>query len=86
MNESIPAGQRAWRDKVIKKARQKMGKLPKDYVLHADEKISRNAKCPCGSGRKYKRCCLLELEMLTRKAVIESRKQAAENKDSKPEE
>jgi hypothetical protein len=22
-------------------------------------KISRNAPCPCGSGKKYKRCCLL---------------------------
>jgi tetratricopeptide (TPR) repeat protein len=22
------------------------------------EKIARNAPCPCGSGRKYKRCCL----------------------------
>jgi tetratricopeptide (TPR) repeat protein len=23
-------------------------------------KISRNAPCPCGSGKKYKRCCLLK--------------------------
>ena len=22
-------------------------------------KIGRNQKCPCGSGRKYKHCCLL---------------------------
>ena len=21
-------------------------------------KISRNAQCPCGSGKKYKKCCL----------------------------
>ena len=25
---------------------------------HAAAKISRNAPCPCGSGKKYKRCCL----------------------------
>ena len=23
-----------------------------------DVRIARNAKCPCGSGRKYKHCCL----------------------------
>lgn len=29
------------------------------YVGKAkEEKISRNAPCPCGSGKKYKRCCL----------------------------
>jgi preprotein translocase subunit SecA len=22
-----------------------------------DKKISRNEPCPCGSGKKYKRCC-----------------------------
>jgi hypothetical protein len=25
-------------------------------------KISRNAPCPCGSGKKYKKCCLLRSE------------------------
>ncbi len=25
-------------------------------------KISRNAPCPCGSGKKYKKCCLLQKE------------------------
>ncbi|MCD4829013.1 MAG: preprotein translocase subunit SecA [Candidatus Cloacimonetes bacterium] len=24
---------------------------------HVDEKVGRNDPCPCGSGRKYKRCC-----------------------------
>ena len=23
-----------------------------------DEKVGRNAPCPCGSGKKYKKCCL----------------------------
>ena len=25
-------------------------------------KISRNAPCPCGSGKKYKKCCLSKIE------------------------
>ncbi len=26
--------------------------------IHSDEqKIERNAPCPCGSGKKYKQCC-----------------------------
>jgi uncharacterized protein YecA (UPF0149 family) len=29
--------------------------LPK---LKNRSKVGRNALCPCGSGRKYKRCCL----------------------------
>jgi len=28
-------------------------------------KISRNAPCPCGSGKKYKKCCLLRRESET---------------------
>ena len=27
---------------------------------HPDEKLGRNDPCPCGSGRKYKRCCLMK--------------------------
>jgi SEC-C motif-containing protein len=32
------------------------------YYLHGEtdsrtEKVGRNAPCPCGSGKKYKRCC-----------------------------
>jgi len=28
------------------------------HALHGSRKIGRNHLCPCGSGRKYKRCCL----------------------------
>jgi len=24
----------------------------------AEEKIGRNERCPCGSGKKFKKCCL----------------------------
>jgi hypothetical protein len=32
--------------------------LPKNRLLIAGVKIGRNARCPCGSGKKYKKCCL----------------------------
>ncbi|MFH0730726.1 MAG: SEC-C metal-binding domain-containing protein [Pseudomonadota bacterium] len=36
-------------------------------------KISRNAPCPCGSGKKYKKCCLLhkEAEALEQRKILE---------------
>jgi len=30
---------------------------PKQPVRRSSEKIPRNAPCPCGSGKKYKKCC-----------------------------
>jgi hypothetical protein len=27
--------------------------------VREEKKISRNASCPCGSGKKYKKCCAL---------------------------
>jgi hypothetical protein len=32
--------------------------LPKNRPVIAGKKIGRNDPCPCGSGRKYKHCCL----------------------------
>ncbi|MDP6668218.1 MAG: SEC-C metal-binding domain-containing protein [Dehalococcoidia bacterium] len=26
--------------------------------LGSNRKVGRNAPCPCGSGKKYKKCCL----------------------------
>ena len=36
-------------------------------------KIGRNAPCPCGSGKKYKKCCLLlkESEALEQRKILE---------------
>ncbi len=33
-------------------------RLPDSPALRADVKIGRNDPCPCGSGKKYKKCCL----------------------------
>lgn len=32
------------------------------YVAPENTKIGRNTTCPCGSGKKYKNCCLKESE------------------------
>jgi uncharacterized protein YecA (UPF0149 family) len=30
----------------------------KDHIVVNDNKVGRNDPCPCGSGKKYKKCCL----------------------------
>jgi uncharacterized protein YecA (UPF0149 family) len=30
---------------------------PKDETVQRKEKVGRNTPCPCGSGKKYKKCC-----------------------------
>jgi SWIM/SEC-C metal-binding protein len=31
---------------------------PEQGIARPPPAVGRNARCPCGSGRKYKRCCL----------------------------
>jgi hypothetical protein len=31
---------------------------PKPPLVYESQKVGRNAPCPCGSGKKYKKCCL----------------------------
>lgn len=33
------------------------GRPPKQRPVHVDKKAGRNDPCPCGSGKKYKKCC-----------------------------
>ena len=33
------------------------GTLKKQPVRNAGKKVGRNDPCPCGSGKKYKKCC-----------------------------
>ncbi len=40
-------------------------------------KIGRNDRCPCGSGKKYKQCCLAEDQAAERSARVEPRAVAA---------
>ncbi|MCF8237763.1 MAG: SEC-C domain-containing protein [Saprospiraceae bacterium] len=32
--------------------------MPFGTPIKAEPKIGRNEPCPCGSGKKYKKCCL----------------------------
>lgn len=33
------------------------GKLVRDPVVNVEPRVGRNDPCPCGSGKKYKKCC-----------------------------
>jgi uncharacterized protein YecA (UPF0149 family) len=33
------------------------GQVTSTTYRHQDEKVGRNDPCPCGSGKKYKKCC-----------------------------
>ena len=39
-------------------------KLEPQTVNYEEPKIGRNDSCPCGSGKKYKKCCLQESQLL----------------------
>ncbi len=41
----------------LKKAKEERAKEPDKYQIHAEGEVGRNAPCPCGSGKKYKKCC-----------------------------
>ena len=47
-------------DDILTEQRRK--EIKKDYnrsrIVINDKKIGRNEPCPCGSGKKYKKCCL----------------------------
>lgn len=42
---------------------------PKPVVKEKSEKIGRNAQCPCGSGKKFKNCCLESINEKVRKSI-----------------
>jgi len=41
----------------LDKAREERKKNPSKYQISADRTPGRNDPCPCGSGKKYKKCC-----------------------------
>jgi len=44
--------------------------------VNSKPKIQRNAPCSCGSGKKYKQCCELELRRKMQLRVIDARHKA----------
>jgi uncharacterized protein YecA (UPF0149 family) len=48
---------------MISKAHEEAAKEPEKYRLKAGAAaVGRNDPCPCGSGKKYKKCCELKAE------------------------
>ena len=48
-------------EKVVERAlSEKIAQPKKEVTPRKKNKVGRNDPCPCGSGRKYKKCCLLK--------------------------
>ena len=46
-----------WEDILSEEKRQEITKEYRESKIVRVEKIGRNEPCPCGSGKKYKKCC-----------------------------
>ena len=44
-------------EEILAKAKAEREKNPDKYQLKSTDKPGRNDPCPCGSGKKYKKCC-----------------------------
>jgi uncharacterized protein YecA (UPF0149 family) len=44
-------------DDAVRKAKEQRDKNPGKYQLKHRQEVGRNDPCPCGSGKKYKKCC-----------------------------
>jgi len=44
-------------EQLLEKAKAERAKDPDKYQLKAAPEVGRNDPCPCGSGKKYKKCC-----------------------------
>ncbi len=48
-----------WDNHLTKAERLEIKKqFNKDHIVIKEKKVGRNEPCPCGSGKKYKKCCL----------------------------
>ncbi|MPZ40799.1 MAG: UPF0149 family protein, partial [Rhizobiales bacterium] len=47
----------AWRGRDVSKFKQTDGDIDRPLAPRRGRKTGRNEPCPCGSGKKYKRCC-----------------------------
>jgi hypothetical protein len=61
--EAIASRQERWAEEDARRlAREASKDAPASYV-RATPKIGRNDPCPCSSGKKYKKCCLLKQDL-----------------------
>lgn len=53
------SGLKEWDDILTKEERLEIKKAyAEEHMVRNENKIGRNDPCPCGSGKKYKKCCL----------------------------
>jgi preprotein translocase subunit SecA len=60
VRESEPERRNPWADAVEHRGEAAATASSTAAPRHAGQKVGRNDPCPCGSGKKYKRCCLLK--------------------------
>jgi hypothetical protein len=56
--DAIEARQRRWREEDARRRDRRPHWDAMTTYVRATPKVGRNDPCPCGSGKKYKRCCL----------------------------
>ena len=55
--EKVYDGQRKARLGTVNNPAEAKGFYEAGEFVAAEEKVGRNEPCPCGSGKKYKKCC-----------------------------
>ena len=58
--------------------------VPKIEPYHAPPKVGRNNPCPCGSGKKFKKCCLDKPESSVPEVKIPGPGEAKTDKKAEP--
>jgi len=49
-------------DEMFEKEKKYFMQINPSYAQLMNGRIGRNAPCPCGSGKKFKRCCLKSIK------------------------
>ncbi len=66
-----------WEDIYTPEERKVLFRRQKDsHTIRKPRKIGRNDPCPCGSGKKYKNCCLKKDQAAEREAILAEREAA----------
>jgi len=60
--DAIAERQRRWREEEARRRAHRPYWDAMTTYVRAASKVGRNEPCPCGSGKKYKRCCLAKSE------------------------
>lgn len=60
VDKGIYEGTASIEDAIVKNEKAKIMNMPRKTrtIIREYNKIGRNDSCPCGSGKKYKNCCL----------------------------